>query len=355
MSPIYSCKKNISRFICLCLPLLTSYLLINVFLFGTDSANAQERKSINVINKNKSLIENKSSAKSKPRIAVFEFDYSNIAYYNYWRGYVWGNGRGISSILVDKLVKGGNFRVIERTKIDKILKEQDFGVSGRVDPSSAAKIGRLLGAELVVFGSITSANLERNRSGIRGIKIPGLGRVGGSGKKRTANVKLNVRVVNTTTGEIVLSAEGNGNSKQKGGNLRIDRIYVNNNSNKDSQLLTLATADAINQVAEQINAGANTVSVSQTNLPTMKAVVADVSGNTVILNKGSADGYRPGMKLSIEKVIKIVKDPVTGKELRKMTKQIGTIELTEVDSSSSVGKIVSGTQLKVGNLAKPIK
>ncbi|WP_088240734.1 CsgG/HfaB family protein [Calothrix rhizosoleniae] len=347
--------KNIYRLIYLCLPVFTSSLLINLLFIGLNDVKAQELKLTHTIEINKSLAKVKSSTKSKPRIAIFEFDYSTVSYYNYWRRYYWGNGRGVSSILVDKLVKSGNFRVIERTKIEAILKEQNLGKSGRVDQSTAAQIGRLLGAELVVFGSITSANLERNRGGVGGIKLPVFGRVGVNSKKKTANVKLNVRVVNTTTGEIVLSAEGNGTSKQSGGNLRVDRVYVNNNSNKDSQLLTLATSDAINQVAEQINTGVNKGSTSLKTLPSTKALVADVSGNTIIINKGSADGYYQGMKLSIEQVIKIVKDPVTGKELRKMTKKIATVELTEVDSSSSVGKIISGGKLQVGNIAKPIK
>ncbi len=354
MHGFYKLQNNIYRLISLCLPIFASSLLINLLLIGTDEVKAQELNLTHSININKSLFQGKSSKKSKPRIAVFEFDYSTVSYYDYWRGYVWGNGRGVSSILVDKLVKSGNYRVIERTKIEAIIKEQNFGKSGRVDSSTAAKIGRLLGAELVVFGSITGANLERGRGGVRlpGVFPRGL-RVGG--KKKTANVKLNVRVVDSTTGEILLAAEGNGTSKQKGGNIGIDGIYVNSNSNKDAQLLTLATADAVNQVAEQINTGVNKVGTAIKTSPTAKALVADVSGSTVIINKGSADGYRQGMKLSIEKVIKVVKDPVTGKELRKMTKKIGTIELTEVDSSSSVGKIISGAKLQVGNIAKPIE
>ncbi len=348
-------KSNIFVLTCLCLPVFTSSLLINLLSFNIDNVKAEEVKSINLINENNYSLYSKSMTKSKPRIAVFDFDYASVGYYSYWRRYAWGNGKGVSNILVDKLVKSGNFSVIERTKIDSILQEQDFGASGRVDSNTAAKIGRLLGVELVVFGSVTSANIEKNRGNFGRIKLPIFGRVRVRGSDRKANVKLNVRVVNTTTGEIILSAEGNGSSNQTDGGLSSYKVYVNKSSNKDDQLLTLATADAINQVFEQINTGFDKSPGSEKSLANVESLVADISGNTVIINKGSADGYLQGMKLSIEQVIKIVKDPATGKDLRKLTKKIGIVELTEVDSSSSVGKIISGTKFTVGNIAKPIK
>ncbi|MGD1874176.1 MAG: CsgG/HfaB family protein [Mastigocoleus sp.] len=353
MSGLY--RKNIYRFSSLLLPVITFSSLANLLLFDINNVEAQEIKSIHQINDQKPLIISQSTAKSKPRIAVFNFDYSTVGYYSYWRRYAWGSGQGVSNILVDKLVKSGKFSVIERTKIESILEEQDFDTSGRVDPNTAAKIGRLLGAELVVFGSITGANIESNRGSAGGLKVPVFGRVRVRGKQKKANVKINVRVVNATTGEIILAAEGNGKSNQTDGGLGTSKVYVNNNSSKDDQLLTLATADAINQVAQKISSGVNKSGESQNASVDAGALIADVSGSTVIINKGSADGYTQGMKLSVEKVVKVVKDPATGAELRKITENIGTIELTEVDSSSSVGKIISGTKLKVGNVAKPIK
>jgi len=83
--------------------------------------------------------------------------------------------------------------------------------------------------------------------------------------------------------------------------------------------------------------------------------VADVYGNQVILNKGSSDGYRVGLILSVERVVREVKDPATGAVLRKLTEPAGQIQLTEVDQGSSVGRILSSSGFKVGDVAKPIQ
>ncbi|RKX69192.1 hypothetical protein DRP53_08945 [candidate division WOR-3 bacterium] len=54
-----------------------------------------------------------------------------------------------------ELLKTGRFSLIERNAIDAILKEQEFGVSGVVDPSTAARIGKILGADAVMLTQIS--------------------------------------------------------------------------------------------------------------------------------------------------------------------------------------------------------
>ncbi len=57
------------------------------------------------------------------------------------------------------------------------------------------------------------------------------------------------------------------------------------------------------------------------------------------------------MKVSIERVSKEIKDPETGEVIRRLTEQIGIIELTDVDAKSSLGKVVSGANFQVGDIA----
>ena len=63
----------------------------------------------------------------------------------------------MSDMLTTSIVKSSRYEVLERNKIDKVFQEQNFGMSGMVDQNTAAEVGKILGAEYIVFGSITSA------------------------------------------------------------------------------------------------------------------------------------------------------------------------------------------------------
>jgi curli biogenesis system outer membrane secretion channel CsgG len=143
------------------------------------------------------------------QVAVMDFDYGTL---DHW----WGQydiGKGMSDQVVDALVNDGSFRVIERKKLDTVLAEQDFAASDRADPSAAkmAKVGKVLGIRYIITGSITKFSTEKKNVGGT-IKGFGLG-VG----KAKSEVNLTARLVDTTTGEILVSAKGHGESNKGGG------------------------------------------------------------------------------------------------------------------------------------------
>jgi hypothetical protein len=86
----------------------------------------------------------------------------------------------------------------------------------------------------------------------------------------------------------------------------------------------------------------------------VEGLVAAVEGDLVILNVGAKAGLKVGDQLSIERVTREIKDPNTGAVIRKMTSNLGTVQVTEVDAGSSVCKILSGTGFKVGDMAKTV-
>ena len=106
-------------------------------------------------------------------------------------------------------------------------------------------------------------------------------------------------------------------------------------------LLSGAADQAVKQVAKKF-AAIQSGSASGTVL--VNAVIADISGRTVTLNKGSSDGLEVGTTLSVERVVKVIKDPNTGTVLRKVTESVGQIKLTEVDSDFAIGTITSGSE-----------
>lgn len=156
-----------------------------------------------------------AQAKAKrPTVAIMDFDYGTVAYH--W----WGDydiGKGMADQVVDALVNDGSWRVIERKKLDTVLAEQDFARSDRADPSAAklAKVGKVLGVKYIIAGSITKFGGEEKSYGGGGLVG---GKLGGLGlKKAKTEVSLTARVIDATTGEILISAKGEGISKKGGG------------------------------------------------------------------------------------------------------------------------------------------
>ncbi|NQT86351.1 hypothetical protein HQ560_06270, partial [bacterium] len=84
----------------------------------------------------------------KARIAVVDFDFRAA------KGEA-QVGTGLSEMLVGELVRCGRFIVLERRALGQVMGEQDLGASGRVSPDSAAPIGEIEGAELLVTGIVS--------------------------------------------------------------------------------------------------------------------------------------------------------------------------------------------------------
>jgi curli biogenesis system outer membrane secretion channel CsgG len=150
-------------------------------------------------------------------VAVLAFDYGTLQ--NPW----WGEydiGRGVADQVVDSLVNDGSFAVIERSKLDTILAEQDFAATDRAAPDAArlAQIGRMAGVRYVLAGSITQFQTSDRRfgGGKAGAIAKGLlGPIGGlSFRKVKHEVKLTARLIDTATGEVLVSAAGEGKSKK---------------------------------------------------------------------------------------------------------------------------------------------
>lgn len=96
-----------------------------------------------------------------------------------------GAGYTLSEIMAAELARGGSVTLVERQRIAEVLGELGLARSTAVDPLTTVKIGKLLGAQLMAFGSIA---------------------------KLDSLILLTARVVNVETGAIVgmVSRRGGG-------------------------------------------------------------------------------------------------------------------------------------------------
>lgn len=128
-------------------------------------------------------------------------------------------GSGVADIFVNEAFRSQQFRITERAELGAILREQDLAATGRIDPSTAADVGRITGAELIVLGSLTEFGITSTGGG--GIVF---GLFGGSAETVTARVTVDVRVVDAVTAEIL--AIGTATSEVSQSNVQIDVLNI---------------------------------------------------------------------------------------------------------------------------------
>ncbi|MBR1485985.1 MAG: hypothetical protein IJ597_01845, partial [Synergistaceae bacterium] len=116
---------------------------------------------------------------------------------------------GISDFFARLLFKADDIMLVERERIEDIARELRLGMSGLVDPKTAAQVGKLVGAEYMLLGSIT--NLGHAQSG-GAIPILGWGAISTNQEKVKAD--LDVRVVKVETGEIVCAESASGTASK---------------------------------------------------------------------------------------------------------------------------------------------
>ena len=298
----------------------------------------------------------------KKRVAVLNFDYGTVkTEVIQLFGSDQDVGKGISDLLVQKLVQDGQFSVIERNAIDKVLAEQNFSNSDRADANTAAKIGKVLGVDAIITGSITQFGRDDKHTNVGGGGhsnpwTGGFGKLGISKSKAIVNVSA--RIIDANTGEILAAVTGSGESERngtsigggggdwwRGGGGGLDM----GSSNFGATIIGEATHKAVDDTGAQLDAAANKV-------PTVKiqvnGVVADVAGNTLILNVGKKAGVKVGDKLTISRQVRVVKDPTTGKVIKSVEDTIGDATVTEVDDDSSTATFSGAGAPKVGDVAK---
>ena len=202
------------------------------------------------------------SKSTRPTVALLDFDFGTVQ--QWWSGN-WDIGKGISDMIVDELVNDGSFRVIERKRLDAILAEQNFSNSERADPSAAtvAKLGKVLGVQYLIVGSVTKFGMEQKKQGIGGGGWGGggfgIGKIGR--EKGKANVAITARVIDISTAEIMASAKGEGTSSRSGlllggggggwGGGGMGEVDMSSSDYRET-ILGEATELAVKQVTEKI-------------------------------------------------------------------------------------------------------
>jgi curli biogenesis system outer membrane secretion channel CsgG len=276
-------------------------------------------------------------------------------------------GNGLTDLFTTHLMNTDKYTIIERAALGELVQEVDLGRSGYVDQKSAVRKGHIKGLEYLFVGKVTNFGEREKKTGLGGI---GGSVFGGLGlKKSEAYVRIDFRIVDSTTGEVLYAGYGEGEDKTKGISFGggvfgegAGAVDMSTTSFLES-MVGRATLKAIDNVIEKmdhnflskITSGAAQVKGDEAaarqeaeeaiqNAP--GKILAVVSDQLIIISLGAEHGLKLGDKLNVFK-LENVKDS-NGNVVFSEEKQIGVLTVTEVQPDRSKAAKASGAGLTEG-------
>lgn len=240
---------------------------------------------------------------------------------------------GMTEMLTTQLVETDRFVVLERTKIDAVLEEQDFGASGRVNVETAAEQGSVIGAQVLITGGITEFS---HTSSTLGGNISVLRSVGVKADQVKAKVVLDLRVLDAVTGEVLLSERGEGEASARAveGDVTVGEQDFSS-AMSSSTPLGAASREAIQEVVDAL--------VQRLSEIPWSGRIIDVRGDRVYVNAGSDDGIEAGMVFEVFEQQEALIDPATGRNLGAPEREVGTLRVVEVEEMYAVTEVTTGS------------
>lgn len=270
-------------------------------------------------------------AQDRPRIAVIPFDNRTD-----W----WANGMGeiAADMIVTRLVNSGYFSVIERERLEAILQEQGFQLSGQVNPSDVVEIGRLAGVMYLITGSVTGFSIDEKSTRVMGRSIG----------YTEAQSEMNVRAFSTETGEIITATEGSGSKRLVNISGVISMSAMNQGIAEDA--LSPAADKIVEALVRQRD---RFVLIAMPEPPVaIPAIVGSGADGAIYIDQGENVGVQVGQRFEVHRVIDEIVN-AAGEVLDQITDRVGVIEVTRVLSQSAICTIVEG-EADEGDTLKPI-
>ena len=194
-----------------------------------------------------------------------------------------GASHDLGEIILDKMITvlwtQDRFKVMERAALNQVLAEQSLGQSGVLDATTAAEIGKGIGVDAIIIGSVAAAP--------------------------SGALSIDTRVIDTESAAIIVAHDA----------------YT---GSSDAQSVKNAVENLARKITES--------------LPLVDGYVIRIDGTELIIDVGRNGGLKKGMKCVIYKEGAPIKHPITGEILGKETNVIGEILVTDAFDKYSVAK-----------------
>lgn len=255
----------------------------------------------------------------------------------------WDIGGGLGSMLTTALVESQRFIVVERANIAQVLSEQELKGSGAVNPLTGPDLGNLIGAQLLLYGTVTEFDTDEKGGGFS------LGASGGSGggglfgaaggllgaalshQSSSGAVAIDLRIVDTTTGQVLETHRVREPIDQSGWDISLGYKGVSLGTNQFYKTpLGVATRNAITKLVQALAVDAGKRPWS--------AQVVEFDDGKVFINAGGLAGLKTGDSFMVERITRKLTDPQTGQVLSVRKKALGLIQLDEIEERLAGGK-----------------
>jgi curli biogenesis system outer membrane secretion channel CsgG len=255
----------------------------------------------------------------------------------------WDLGRNLTTMLTSALYDSGRFVVVEREKLDSVIKEQNLAAGGRASGgANVAQTGKIRSARYIATGAVTE--VEENTQGTGGgISIKGF-RVGAAGGK--SHITAVITLIDTTTSEVVAKEKITGKAGKRG-------LTVGYSGSSFGGDLGGFNKTPIGEAAQDVIVQAVALIAKKMEDYKLDGAVVKVNDDgQVLLNRGSQFNVAPGMEFEVRTLGEELVDPSSGEILgREEGKTKCTLKVTKVLEKISYGEIVSGDKPEVGDVA----
>jgi len=283
------------------------------------------------------LVQVAEAATLKKIVAVSRFENKTS-----WRGQV-SLDDGMADQLTDALMQSGQFTVMERQTLGDVVAEQDLANSGRAQKSQSAQTGKLVNAQILVKGTVTE--FEQNSQGSStGV---GFGGFNVGNKREEAHVGLIIRLIDTTTGEVLASQRVEGKAASGGVKFGMDVAGVQFGTSGFSKTpLGKATQMAIDNAV-------NLISEKLKNVPFQARIVKVNGDDEVLISGGQKTGVSEGDVFTVYSVGESLVDPATGEQLGSEVEKKGTVKVVKVEEKYAKAKSDGPLKgVKAGDIVK---
>lgn len=225
--------------------------------------------------------------------------------------------------LISALAQTRKFTLVGRSDLADLLKEQDLGDSGIVDPGTAPERGKVKGAKYRLVTTVdgfldqnTEATFDTGRKGI----------------KRRFQLSAQAKVYDASTGELLDAP-----------NLQIEKVDTiikegneTSDAKRNDELMPATARELAERVANRV------VDVA------FPVKVIDKEDKTVTINRGDGSGIKVGEIWTVFGAAKTITDPDTGAVIKRKGKLIGKVKITSVEPDYSQGDLLEDNGVVVG-------